>query len=82
MFIDIFNLGNGNGYSIKVVIEVAIKVTNFDICAVEEARRIGNPVVLIASSEKAKNVFGWRLEVNSLEKIIDYAWNWHKNNIN
>ena len=77
---DIFNLGNGNGYSVKEVIEVARNVTNFDIPAVEEPRRSGDPAVLIASSEKAKNVLGWRPEFDSLEKIIQDAWNWHSNN--
>ena len=79
---DIFNLGNGNGYSVKEVIDVARKVTNFDICAVEEPRRSGDPAVLIASSEKAKNVLGWKPEFDSLEKIIEDAWNWHRNNVN
>ena len=79
---DIFNLGNGNGYSVKEVIDVARKVTNFDICAVEEPRRSGDPAVLIASSEKAKSVLGWKPEFDSLEKIIEDAWNWHINNVN
>ena len=79
---DIFNLGNGNGYSVKEVIDVARKVTNFDICAVEEPRRSGDPAVLIASSEKAKSVLGWKPEFDSLEKIIEDAWNWHRNNVN
>ena len=79
---DIFNLGNGNGYSVKEVIDVARKVTNFDICAVEEPRRSGDPAVLIASNEKAKSVLGWKPEFDSLEKIIEDAWNWHRNNVN
>ena len=79
---DIFNLGNGNGYSVKEVIDIARKVTNFDICAVEEPRRSGDPAVLIASSEKAKSVLGWKPEFDSLEKIIEDAWNWHRNNVN
>ena len=79
---NIFNLGNGNGYSVKEVIDVARKVTNFDICAVEEPRRSGDPAVLIASSEKAKSVLGWKPEFDSLEKIIEDAWNWHRNNVN
>ena len=64
------------------VIDVARKVTNFDICAVEEPRRSGDPAVLIASSEKAKSVLGWKPEFDSLEKIIEDAWNWHRNNVN
>ena len=79
---DIFNLGNGNGYSVKEVIDVARKVTGFDIPAKEEARRIGDPAVLIATSEKAKNILGWKQEFDSLEKIISDAWNCHSNNPN
>ena len=79
---DILNLGNGNGYSVKEVIDVARKVTGFDIPAKEESRRSGDPAVLIATSEKAKNILGWKPEFDSLEKIIADAWNWHRNNPN
>ncbi|WP_078429784.1 UDP-glucose 4-epimerase GalE [Alkalihalobacterium alkalinitrilicum] len=77
---DIFNLGNGNGYSVKEVIEVARKLTNHPIPAEVKERRAGDPAVLIASSEKAKNVLGWIPKYDSLEKIIGDAWNWHVNN--
>lgn len=77
---DIFNLGNGNGYSVKEVIEVARKVTNHSIPAEVKDRRAGDPAVLIASSEKAKNVLGWIPKYDSLEKIIGDAWKWHVNN--
>ncbi|MTI70065.1 MAG: UDP-glucose 4-epimerase GalE [Firmicutes bacterium] len=79
---DIFNLGNGNGYSVKEVIETARKVTNHPILAEVKERRKGDPAVLIASSEKAKSVLGWKPQFDSLEKIIVDAWNWHKNNPN
>lgn len=79
---DIFNLGNGNGYSVKEVIDVARKVTNFDIPAKEEDRRSGDAAVLIATSEKAKTVLGWKQEFDSLEKIIEDAWRRHSNNPN
>ena len=79
---DIFNLGNGNGYSVKEVIDVARKVTGFNIPAKEEARRSGDPAVLIATSEKAKKILGWKPEFDSLEKIISDAWRWHSNNPN
>lgn len=75
-----FNLGNGNGYSVKEVIDVARKVTNHPIPAEVKERRAGDPAVLIASSEKAKRILGWRPQFDSLEKIITDAWNWHKNN--
>ncbi|PYF03252.1 UDP-glucose 4-epimerase GalE [Ureibacillus chungkukjangi] len=77
---NIFNLGNGNGYSVKEVIDVARKVTNHTIPAEVKERRAGDPAVLIASSEKAKNVIGWSPKFDSLEKIIADAWNWHVNN--
>lgn len=77
-----FNLGNGNGYSVKEVIEVARKVTGHAIPAEIRERRPGDPAVLIASSEKAKNILGWKPQYNSLEKIIEDAWNWHKNHPN
>lgn len=77
---DIFNLGNGNGHSVKEVIDMARKVTGFHIPAKEEARRSGDPAVLIASSEKAKSVLGWKPEFDSLETIIEDAWRWHSKN--
>jgi UDP-glucose 4-epimerase len=77
---DIFNLGNGNGYSVKEVIDIARKVTEHSIPAELKERRAGDPAVLIASSEKARNVLGWKPEFASLEKIIKDAWNWHSNN--
>lgn len=79
---DVFNLGNGNGYSVKEVIDVARLVTKHSIPAEVKERRAGDPAVLIASSEKAKSVLGWEPEFNSLEKIITDAWNWHNNNPN
>ncbi len=79
---DIFNLGNGNGYSVKEVIETTRKVTGHPIPAEVKERRAGDPAVLIASSNKAKSVLGWNPEFDSLKKIIEDAWNWHKNNPN
>ncbi|MGL5641821.1 MAG: GDP-mannose 4,6-dehydratase, partial [Paraclostridium sp.] len=79
---DIFNLGNGNGYSVKEVIDIARKVTDFNIPAKAEERRGGDPAVLIASSEKAKDILKWNPKFDSLEQIIEDAWNWHKNNPN
>ena len=79
---DVFNLGNGVGFTVKEVIETAEKVTGQSIKVVEEGRRAGDPAVLIASSEKARRVLGWKPEHNSLEEIIKTAWNWHKNHKN
>ena len=74
---NIFNLGNGVGFTVKEVIETARKVTGKPIKAVEEGRRAGDPAVLIASSEKAKNILGWKPEHANLEEIIASAWKWH-----
>ena len=74
---DIFNLGNGVGFSVKEVIETAKKVTGKEIKVVEENRRAGDPAVLIASSEKAKKVLGWNPQYNELSTIIETAWKWH-----
>lgn len=79
---DIFNLGNGVGFTVKGVIETARKVTGDPIKAVVSPRRAGDPARLIASSEKAKKILGWKPEHADLEEIIATAWNWHKNHPN
>ncbi len=76
---NIFNLGNGIGFTVKEVIDTARKVTGHPIPAKITPRRAGDPAQLIASSEKAKNVLGWHPEHADLEEIIATAWNWHKN---
>lgn len=78
----IFNLGNGVGFTVKEVIETARKVTNHEIKAKVEGRRSGDPATLIASSERAKSILGWKPQHESLEEIISSAWVWHKNNPN
>jgi len=79
---DIFNLGNGVGYSVREVIETARKVTGHPIPATETPRRAGDPARLVASSEKAKKILGWNPIHDSLEEIIESAWKWHKNHPN
>lgn len=76
---NIFNLGNGVGFTVKEVIETARKVTGHSIPAVVAPRRAGDPATLIASSDKAKEILGWKPEHDSLEEIIATAWKWHKN---
>ncbi len=76
---DIFNLGNGVGFSVKEVVETAREVTGKSIPAILQGRRSGDPDTLIASSQKAKEVLGWEPEHNSLGEIIETAWNWHRN---
>ena len=75
---DIFNLGNGVGYSVKEVIETARKVTGHPIPAKEEARRAGDPARLVASGEKVRKILGWEPEIKDLADIISSAWKWHK----
>ena len=74
---DIFNLGNGIGYSVKEVIETARAVTGHPIPAKEEARRAGDPARLVASGEKARKILGWEPEIKDLADIISTAWEWH-----
>ena len=79
---NIFNLGNGVGFTVKEVVETARKVTGHPIPAKEEPRRAGDPSMLIASSAKAKEVLGWNPQYADLETIIGTAWNWHKSHPN
>lgn len=75
---NIFNLGNGVGFTVNEVIETARKVTGHPIPAKVSPRRAGDPAKLIASSDKAKAVLGWKPEHADLEEIIASAWKWHK----
>jgi UDP-glucose 4-epimerase len=75
---NVFNLGNGQGFSVKEVIETARKVTGLDIPVVAEPRRAGDPAVLVASSDKARSVLGWSPQRTQLEDIISGAWGWHQ----
>lgn len=79
---NIFNLGNGNGFSVKEMIDAARKVTNHEIPAKICERRAGDPARLIASSDKAKAILNWIPEYTNVEDIIASAWKWHKNNPN
>lgn len=74
----VFNLGNGAGYSVKEVIETAGEVTGKKIDVRNAPRRSGDPAVLVASSEKIKDVLGWQPEYPDLKTIIETAWNWHR----
>ncbi|MEN6373096.1 MAG: UDP-glucose 4-epimerase GalE [Armatimonadota bacterium] len=76
---DVYNMGNGSGYSVKEVITVAEEVTGKKIAAVDAPRRAGDPARLVASSDKIKKQLGWRPEYAELRTIIETAWQWHKN---
>lgn len=75
---NIFNLGNGVGFSVKEVIEETRRVTGHPIPATVCPRRAGDPAQLIASSAKAREVLGWEPQYDDLHTIIATAWDWHK----
>ena len=74
----IYNLGSGNGYSVREVIETARRVTGHPIPVNELPRRPGDSARLVASSEKIKRELGWKPEHDDLHEIISSAWHWHK----
>ena len=73
-----FNLGNGNGFSVKQVIDTAKTVTGRDIKVVESDRRPGDPPMLVGSSDKARKTLGWNPQHPALEEILNHAWQWHQ----
>ena len=74
----VFNLGSGNGFSVKEVIETARKITGHAIPTHESPRRAGDPPKLVADSSKARKILGWKPRYDSVEAILDTAWRWHK----
>lgn len=74
----IYNLGSGDGYSVKEVIEMCRKVTGHEIPAEIAPRRAGDPATLVASSEKIKAELGWNPTRTDLETIVTDAWNFTK----
>ena len=74
----IYNLGNGQGFSVRQVVEVARQVTGHPIPAIESPRREGDPAVLIASSEKIRRDLGWQPKFPDLRTIVESAWQWHR----
>ncbi|HEY9624004.1 MAG TPA: UDP-glucose 4-epimerase GalE [Crinalium sp.] len=75
---EVFNLGNGSGFSVKEVIETAQKVTGREIKVVEGDRRPGDPPALVGSAEKARQILGWNPQYADLTKILTHAWAWHQ----
>ncbi len=73
-----YNLGNGNGFSVREVIEAARKITGHPVPTVESPRRPGDPPVLVASSQRISKELGWKPKYATLESIIQTAWDWHK----
>ena len=78
----VYNLGNGKGYSVREVVEVARRVTGHPIPARVEPRRAGDPAILVASSAATCAELGWQPKRASLEDIIASAWSWHQANPN
>ncbi|MDO5569321.1 MAG: UDP-glucose 4-epimerase GalE [bacterium] len=76
---NVFNLGNGVGYSVLEVVDMVERVTNIPIEREIVEKRDGDPPVLVASSQKAKEILGWCPKYNELEKIIETAWSFKKN---
>ena len=79
---EIFNLGNGEGFTVKEIIDAARFVTNHPIPEQVTARRAGDPAILVASSEKAKQVLKWAPNYTNIKDIIASAYKWHKQNPN
>jgi UDP-glucose 4-epimerase len=78
----IYNLGNGRGFSVRQVVEVARKVTGHAIAAEDAPRRPGDPAVLVASSEKICRELGWQPRYPELEQIVASAWEWRRTHPN
>jgi len=78
----IYNLGNGRGFSVRQVVEVARKVTGHVIAAEDAPRRPGDPAVLVASSEKICRELGWQPRYPELEQIVASAWEWRRQHPN
>lgn len=74
----VYNLGNGKGFSVKEVVELAREVTGLPIKAVMADRRPGDPAVLVASSERVQHELNWQPKYNNLQTILETAWQWHK----
>jgi len=77
-----YNLGNGDGYSVRQVIQTCEKVTGKEIPAIEKPRRPGDPPRLVASANKAVRELGWKPEHPKLEDIVVSAWRWHQRHPN
>jgi UDP-glucose 4-epimerase len=77
-----YNLGNGQGYTVKEVIDMCREVSGHPIPAEIGPRRPGDPATLVASSEKIKRELGWEPKYPNLRTIIEHAWQWHRTHPN
>jgi UDP-glucose 4-epimerase len=78
----VYNLGNGQGFTVLEVIEAARRITKHPIPHVVGQRRAGDPPVLLASSERIRHELGWQPRYPTIEAILESAWEWHKNHPN
>jgi len=76
--VKVFNLGNGEGFSVKQVIETCREITGEEVPAQIAPRRAGDPPRLVASCRKAEEELGWKRRYPDLKTIISHAWAWHK----
>ncbi|MGA9382205.1 MAG: UDP-glucose 4-epimerase GalE [Phormidium sp.] len=75
---NIFNLGNGSGFSVKEAIDAAREITGKEIKAIKCDRRPGDPPMLVGTSEKARQILGWQPQYADIKDILTHAWNWHQ----
>ncbi|QMS87122.1 UDP-glucose 4-epimerase GalE [Nostoc edaphicum CCNP1411] len=75
---EVFNLGNGSGFSVREVIAAAQQITGISIPVEERDRRPGDPPILIGTSEKARTILGWQPQYLSIQDIVTHAWQWHQ----
>jgi UDP-glucose 4-epimerase len=73
-----FNLGNGDGYSVREVIAMCERVSGIKIPAIEKPRRPGDPPKLVAAADRARRQLGWKPNYPKLEDIVGTAWEWHR----
>ena len=79
---EVYNLGNGAGYSVLEVIEAVKKVTGLNVATKVQQRRSGDPAILVASSSRAISELGWKPKYPELEIIVESAWRWMKQHLN
>jgi UDP-glucose 4-epimerase len=75
----VLNLGNGSGFSVREIIAIAREVTGQDIPTIEKDRRKGDPAQLVANASRAREILGWKPQLNDIRSIIASAWEWHQN---
>lgn len=78
---DAFNLGNGEGYSVREIIESVRRISKKDFRVTEVGRRPGDPPVLISDSKKARELLGWEPRYRDIDSIVETAWRWHSSSM-